>query len=391
MKTLFKKLSSYIIISALLLGFVFSHSIESHAQVEGFGVTFSTFFSSGGWSEWANDNRSLSKTGEYPTALKIGLYGQKDGLTGTVLYQVNLSGRGWLAWVENGEETGAADLGEVPLEAIRVKLNGDLADKYDIYTKVLQAGSWTDWSKNGEKAGTDGVGTHIDGIRISIVEKGASEPEEIKLSKVDPDRPMVALTFDDGPNSPVTNRIIAALDAVGGRGTFFMVGSRVNGAGIDSIKRMVAGGHELGNHTFRHEQLVKMTKEQAKENLGNTNHAVINAVGASPTVMRPTYGAYNVNTLEALKELNMPAILWNIDTLDWKHKDAKSTVDAILNFVKDGDIVLMHDLYESTAIAVETAVPELIKRGYQLVTVSELAEYRGGMKAGSTYSSFRKR
>lgn len=85
----------------------------------------------------------------------------------------------------------------------------------------------------------------------------------------------------------------------------------------------------------------------------------------------------------------MPAILWSIDTLDWKTRNAEATVSAVLDHVKDGDIILMHDLYEATADASDILIPELIKRGYQLVTVSELASYRGGMTPGQSYHKFR--
>ena len=85
----------------------------------------------------------------------------------------------------------------------------------------------------------------------------------------------------------------------------------------------------------------------------------------------------------------MPAVLWSIDTLDWKTRDAQNTINTVLENVKDGDIILMHDLYDATAEASQTIIPELINRGFQLVTVSELSAYRGGMLPGKTYSRFR--
>ena len=85
----------------------------------------------------------------------------------------------------------------------------------------------------------------------------------------------------------------------------------------------------------------------------------------------------------------MPAILWSVDTLDWKTRDASQTIQTVLENVKDGDIILMHDLYDATGDASETIIPELVSRGFQLVTVSELASYRGGMIPGKSYSQFR--
>ena len=104
--------------------------------------------------------------------------------------------------------------------------------------------------------------------------------------------------------------------------------------------------------------------------------------------MRPTGGATNTNVK---KWVGMPSIIWSIDTLDWKTRNADSTKRAVLDHVKDGDIVLMHDLYSATATASETIIPELVKQGYQLVTVSELAECRGGMEQNKSYSKFPKK
>lgn len=104
--------------------------------------------------------------------------------------------------------------------------------------------------------------------------------------------------------------------------------------------------------------------------------------------MRPPGGATSSNIKSWV---GMPSIIWSIDTLDWKTRDSASTQKAVLNHVKDGDIVLMHDLYKATATASQTIIPELIRRGYQLVTVSELAECRGGMKQNKSYSKFPKK
>ena len=98
----------------------------------------------------------------------------------------------------------------------------------------------------------------------------------------------------------------------------------------------------------------------------------------------------DTGTFLFLASMGYASILWSIDTLDWKTRNASSTVSSVLNNVKDGDIILMHSLYGATAEAVETMVPELVRRGYQLVTVSELAAARGGMKAGTNIGSFRK-
>lgn len=364
-----------------------SFSIPSYAESEGMGVSSSIFYSDSGWAEWQRDNIEMTKFGSYPSAVKLGLYGQKRNLSGTILYQVNSSGKGWCGWVENGRETGAADIGAMPLEAIQVKLNGQLEKEYDIYTKVLQNGIWTDWVKNGEVAGTSGVGTHIDGIRISLMKKGAGLPPE--LPKIDPNRPMVALTYDDGP-AIYTPRILTALEKYGAKATFFVVGSNVNGRNIQTMQRALALGCEIGNHSWSHPELPKQSISTIRSQIDSTTTAIVQATGVQPRLFRPPYGSYNQNVLNHLGNNGYAAILWSIDTLDWKTKSASATTSKILNNVKDGDIILMHDIQGSSAVASETIIPELLKRGYQLVTISEMANARGGMRAGSVYHSFRK-
>ena len=199
---------------------------------------------------------------------------------------------------------------------------------------------------------------------------------------------MIALTFDDGPAAP-DNRILAALEAVGGRATFFMVGQNVKGH-PDIIRRMMADGCELGNHSWNHPQLNKLSAGEVRSQISRTNDAIAAVAGHGATVMRCPYGATGGSVKSVLADMGYASILWSIDTLDWKTRNASSTVSSVLNNVKDGDIILMHSLYGATAEAVETMVPELVRRGYQLVTVSELAAARGGMKAGTNIGSFRK-
>ena len=121
-----------------------------------------------------------------------------------------------------------------------------------------------------------------------------------------------------------------------------------------------------------------------------TNSVIAEVSGVSPKLVRAPYGAVDRNTYDTFKTMNMPNILWSIDTLDWKHKNAATSINTVLTHFKDGDIIRMHDIYPATAQASDTIIPELIKRGYQLVTVSELSALRGSMQAGRSYSSFRK-
>ena len=207
----------------------------------------------------------------------------------------------------------------------------------------------------------------------------------VLLRKIDKNKKMVALTYDDGP-SIYTPRILKTLKENNSVATFFVVGNRVP-MYSDTVKKAYDMGCEIGNHTYEHKSLPNLSETEVKRQISKTNKEVKKAIGEKPVVMRPTGGATNTNIK---KWVGMPSIIWSIDTLDWKTRNADSTKRAVLDHVKDGDIVLMHDLYSATATASETIIPELVRRGYQLVTVSELAECRGGMKETGAYYSFRK-
>ena len=207
----------------------------------------------------------------------------------------------------------------------------------------------------------------------------------VLLRKIDKNKKMVALTYDDGP-SIYTPRILKTLKENNSVATFFAVGNRVP-MYSDTVKKAYDMGCEIGNHTYEHKSLPNLSETEVKRQISKTNKEVKKAIGEKPVIMRPTGGATNTNIK---KWVGMPSIIWSVDTLDWKTRNADSTRRAVLNRVKDGDIVLMHDLYSATATASETIIPELVRRGYQLVTVSELAECRGGMKETGAYYSFRK-
>lgn len=203
---------------------------------------------------------------------------------------------------------------------------------------------------------------------------------------IDPSRPMVALTYDDGPQASVGNRIMDCLAQYGGKATFFMVGERVPSYATE-VRRMVAEGHEVANHTMNHKYLQKLGAAEIQSQVNQCNDIIQSVCGVRPTLMRLPGGNSNA-TVKA--NTHMPMIQWNIDTLDWKTRNADKTVAAVLDHVKDGDIVLMHELYSQTGDASLRIIPELVNRGYQLVTVSELAAAKGCTpQAGQLYSSFK--
>ena len=192
----------------------------------------------------------------------------------------------------------------------------------------------------------------------------------------------VALTFDDGPSAAATAKILDLLERYQVKATFFVLGNMAE-ALPELLKRQVALGCEIGNHTQGHKYLTKLSVTDMRYQIDTVNNHVEAVTGVRPRLLRPPYGAKK-DYVRA--EAGMPLMLWNIDTEDWKHRNAQKTIDAVLNFVKDGDVILMHDLYATTAEACETIIPELINRGFELVTVSELFEAKGiALSAGKDY------
>lgn len=197
---------------------------------------------------------------------------------------------------------------------------------------------------------------------------GASNPENIDVNA-----PMVALTFDDGPNPEYTSRVLKTLEENYSHATFFVVGTNAEKY-PEMLQSIATSGNEIGNHTYSHANLTDIDSADVEEEIDKVNRAVKRATGEIATVIRPPYGAYNDAVLEQLQQ---PVVLWDLDTEDWDSRNAQTIVDNILANVEDGDIILMHDIYESTAEAVELLLPRLKEMGYQVVSVGEMAEYKG--------------
>ena len=202
---------------------------------------------------------------------------------------------------------------------------------------------------------------------------------------IDPNRPMIALTFDDGPYEATTSKVVAQLEKYGQSATFYIQGYRV-GNNADLILAMIYAGNEIGNHSYNHKNLTKLSDTDLMYQLDETTRIIKQLTDQQYTIAtyRPPYGAIN----DKAKSVSVyPFVLWNVDTLDWKNHDRQQAYDHVMEHVGDGDIVLMHDIYMTTAQAAEQLIPDLIDAGYQLVTVSELMEYKGvSMKAGKIYT-----
>lgn len=218
------------------------------------------------------------------------------------------------------------------------------------------------------------------------------EPISVPLQNVSPDMPinpslpMIALTFDDGP-SKHTSRLLDVFAAHGVKGTFFVVGNILESRS-DVLQRMVAEGHEIGGHSWDHRQLTKLNASDLNNQLIGTRTKIQEITGVETSLLRPPYGSYNSDVQNLCADLGIVMVNWSLDTLDWKYKDADRLINTILTEVQDGDIILCHDLHGSTVDAMEQVIPELIARGYQLVTVSELLDRKGEViRAGEVYFS----
>ena len=202
---------------------------------------------------------------------------------------------------------------------------------------------------------------------------------------IDPSRPMIALTFDDGPGE-YTYQILDALETYGGRATFCVVGTRLTEFS-NVIKSIVAQENEVACHTWGHKKLIDLSSDNIKKQITRVNEKVREIADYDIKVLRPPYGSTNSRVRTACAHLGMTIAFWTVDTEDWITKNANTTYDRILQGAGTGVIVLCHDIYEPTAEAAVRVIPELIQRGYQLVTMSELLSFhKDGPIPGTVYT-----
>ena len=200
-------------------------------------------------------------------------------------------------------------------------------------------------------------------------------------------RPMIALTFDDGPTA-ATEQILDVLESNGAKATFFVVGRRID-AWRDTVLRIHESGNEVSNHTFTHQSLLlPLADDEVARELRSTGEAIASVIGkAPPPFFRPPGGRMDGRLLRLSGELGYAIILWNIDPRDWENRNADMVYDHIMRGARDGAIIVLHDTHHATALAMEKVIPELIEQGYDLVTVSELLRRNGSGEPvpGSVY------
>lgn len=200
---------------------------------------------------------------------------------------------------------------------------------------------------------------------------GVKDEEYIKQRYINPNRKMVCLTYDDGPYNYVENKILDVMEKYDARCTFYHVGNRYNEDNLSSVSRGIELGIEYGSHTEDHSNLNKLSNSEAINIIKEPVNYIKDKLGYEMKTYRPPYGSVNEDILD---DIDMVAILWNVDSRDWANRDEYITYDNVMEYVSNNDVVLMHSLYESSASATERLVPDLIDEGYQLITVSELLD-----------------
>lgn len=193
---------------------------------------------------------------------------------------------------------------------------------------------------------------------------------------IDPNKPMIVFTFDDGPTPEITERIMNAFLSVNGRATFFELGSRIESYGY-LTKMLYEHGFEIGNHSYSHANLSIADEEGIRQEIYATQDIAYSIIGKDISIVRPTYGEIS----ELMREvIPFKMINWTVDSLDWKSRNKDAICLEVLPYIEDGSIILMHDLYASTAEAVEEMLPILAEKGYQFVTLSDYLKIKENQK-----------
>jgi peptidoglycan/xylan/chitin deacetylase (PgdA/CDA1 family) len=193
----------------------------------------------------------------------------------------------------------------------------------------------------------------------------------IVISRGDPNQRAIALTFDDGPHPRTCTAILDVLRQENVHATFFPVGFRLQ-QNPDLLDRMIAEGHEVGNHTWDHQRLNAISPEKARLEVRSVRRFVYMHTGIIPTLVRPPGGSYDARVLEIIRDEGGAVCLWTANAGDWKKMTATEIADKVLEQIHPGSIVLMHDEFMQTPQALPRIIRELRARGFRFVTASEM-------------------
>lgn len=300
----------------------------------------------------------------------------------------------------SSDSSGDSSLDNSSTDATVMPVKGTAAaDKLSVMTPGWHEDSTGKWYQNPDGTYYINGFAEIDGTTYSFdengymqtgwVEKGVKDYYFNEDGSYDPTqkRPMIALTFDDGPGE-YTETLLDTVEKYNIHVTFFMLGQNVEGR-ESTVQRMVQLGCEIGNHTWDHpsQTLPNMDLDSVVQEFQKTDDELVKACGQAATVCRAPYGAI---TEEQMAAVGKPFFMWSTDSLDWKLMDADADYNEIMNSdLSDGSIILMHDIHEpSVKCATEKLIPELVNEGYKLVTVSELAAAKDVTLQSASYSDF---
>ena len=186
------------------------------------------------------------------------------------------------------------------------------------------------------------------------------------------DQPYIAMTFDDGPSSATTPRLLEILKQRNIKATFFLIGENA-ASNPDIVRRILADGHEIGNHSWTHPQLSKLSDDRVTAEITNTQDAIKDASGFTPTLLRPPYGAITARQREWIEsQFGLNIILWSVDPFDWKRPGPSVITQRILSQTRPGAIILSHDIHKQTVDAMPATLDGLLAKGYKFVTVTQL-------------------
>lgn len=210
-------------------------------------------------------------------------------------------------------------------------------------------------------------------------------PVGLRVARVPVSGMYVALTFDDGPSPATTPQALEILRRNGAHGTFFVTGANASRHQA-LLARMAAEGHEIGVHSWTHAQLTRCSAAKMDHEIADTAEVIRRATGQAPKLMRPPYGATNAAlNKRMMADYGLRTILWDVDTLDWRHPGVQRVIDTAVGKARPGSIILVHDIHASTIAALEGIVQGLQARGFKLVTVSQLiALSRSGAEPPAT-------
>ena len=204
------------------------------------------------------------------------------------------------------------------------------------------------------------------GIKMDVAAE-AVQPKEQEEGAVLETR-KIALTFDDGPHSVYTEEMLNVLEEAEVPATFFLLGQNIEGR-EELVQKIAEKGHLIGNHTMDHVQLNHQTYEKALEQIRASNQVISQITGQTPVYIRPPFGEWSK---ELQEEVDMTAVLWDVDPVDWKVKNTETVVKRILKNARDGDIILLHDVYGTSVDAALEIVDQMRAEGYEFVTVDEI-------------------